>query len=47
MPSLPLIIRGSDLTQRAGQPDEIRFEGRRLFVDRLPNADDLAARFEW
>jgi hypothetical protein len=23
------------------------FEGRRLAVDRVPNADDLAARFEW
>jgi hypothetical protein len=23
------------------------FEGRRLVVDRTPNADDLAARLEW
>ena len=26
MPSLPLIIRGMYLTQRAGQPGEVRFE---------------------
>jgi hypothetical protein len=26
MPSLPLIIRGMPLTQKSGQPDEVRFE---------------------
>lgn len=26
MPALPLIIRGLDLTQRTGQPDEVRFD---------------------